>query len=179
MSNPFLGELRLFAGNFNPRGWAFCAGQLLPIAQNDALYALIGTTFGGDGQVTFGLPDLRGRVAIGQGTGPGLSSYVVGQEAGTENVTLSVNQMPQHSHPVTASSADATATTPTGAVPARPSATTVGYLYLASGASGTTDAPPNATAISTVGGSQPHDNMAPSLVLNYIIALEGVFPSRN
>ncbi|MDB5712189.1 MAG: Tail Collar domain protein [Sphingomonas bacterium] len=179
MSNPFLGELRLFAGTFNPRGWAFCAGQILPIDQNDALYALIGTTFGGDGQVTFGLPDLRGRVAIGQGQGSGLSSYVVGQESGTESVTLSVNEMPQHTHAVTASSADATATTPTGAVPARPSAATVGYLYLSSAATGATDAPPAAAAISVVGGSQPHDNMAPSLVLNYIIALEGVFPSRN
>jgi microcystin-dependent protein len=179
MSNPFLGELRLFAGNFNPRGWAFCAGQILPIAQNDALYALIGTTFGGDGQVTFGLPDLRGRVPVGQGQGGGLSSYVVGQASGTESVTVSVNQMPQHNHTVTVSSADATATTPTGAVPARPSSTTVGFLYIDPAASGTTDAPPNAAAISAVGGNGPHDNMAPSLVLNYIIALEGVFPSRN
>jgi len=179
MSNPFLGEIRLFGGNFNPRGWAFCAGQLLPISENDALYALIGTTFGGDGQVTFGLPDLRGRIPIGQGTGPGLSSYVVGQESGTETVTLTTNQIPTHTHTVSASSADATATTPTNAVPARPSSATVGYLYLSSAASGTTDSPPAAASISAAGGNQPHDNIMPSLVLNYIIALEGVFPSRN
>jgi len=179
MSNPFLGEIRLFGGNFNPRGWAFCAGQLLPISENDALYALLGTTFGGDGQVTFGLPDLRGRIPIGQGTGAGLSSYVVGQESGTETVTLITNQIPTHTHTVSASSADATATTPTNAVPARPSSATVGYLYLSSAASGTTDAPPAAASISAAGGNQPHDNIMPSLVLNYIIALEGVFPSRN
>ena len=112
MSNPFLGELRLVGGNFAPRGWAFCAGQLLPIAQNDALYALIGTTFGGDGQVTFGLPDLRGRVVIGQGTGSGLSSYVIGQMSGTESVTLNQNQMPAHNHTLIAYNVDSTDAAP-------------------------------------------------------------------
>lgn len=183
MSNPFLGELRIFAGNFNPRGWAFCAGQLLPISQNDALYALIGTTFGGDGVTTFGLPDLRGRSVIGQGTGPGLSSYVVGQESGTESVTLTTNQLPAHNHTLVAYNVDATAATPGPSVAlANPTDAISGQsslFYL-----DTTAVNPNSPAlpadtISAAGGNQPHDNMAPSLVLNYIIALEGVFPSRN
>src|SRR3569623_1008207 len=112
MSNPFLGEIRLFAGNFIPRGWAFCNGALLAISQNDALYALLGTTFGGDGINTFGLPDMQGRVAIGQGTGPGLSSYVLGQMSGTDNVTLNTNQIPSHNHSLVAYNLPATTASP-------------------------------------------------------------------
>lgn len=182
MSNPFLGEIRIFAGNFNPRGWAFCAGQLLPIAQNDALYALIGTTFGGDGQVTFGLPDLRGRSVIGQGQGPSLSSYVVGQMSGSENVTLNSGNLPSHDHVLNAWNSDATTSAagpsvglgnPLDAVSGQSS-----LFYLTTGAGANTPALA-ADTIMPSGGNQPHDNMAPSLVLNYIIALEGVFPSRN
>jgi microcystin-dependent protein len=182
MSNPFLGEIRIFAGNFSPRGWSFCAGQLLPIAQNDALYALIGTTFGGDGQVTFGLPDLRGRSVIGQGTGTGLSSYVVGQMSGSENVTLNTNQMPQHNHVLNAWNIDATTQTPGPSVglsnPLNAHTGESSLFYLNTTGGPNTPALPNDTLLPS-GGNQPHDNMAPSLVLNYIIALEGVFPSRN
>ncbi|MCW3849576.1 tail fiber protein [Sphingomonas sp. LB-2] len=185
MSNPFLGEIRIFAGNFNPRGWAYCAGQLLPISQNDALYALLGTTFGGDGQVTFGLPDLRGRVVIGQGTGPGLSGYVVGQMAGTESVTLLTTQMPAHNHTMQAYNIDATAATPgPGLAPANPLDAISGQSSLFYLNTDVINPPPNqpvlaADTIQPAGGNQPHNNQAPSLVLNYIIALEGVFPSRN
>jgi len=182
MSNPFLGELRIFAGNFSPRGWSFCAGQLLSIAQNDALYALLGTTFGGDGQVTFGLPDLRGRSVIGQGTGPGLSSYVVGQMSGTENVTLNSNQLPSHNHQLIAYNLDVTTLNPgPGVALGNPLDSHTGQSslwYL------NTNGGPNSPALAAdtimpSGGNQPHNNQAPSLVLNYIIALEGVFPSRN
>jgi microcystin-dependent protein len=182
MSNPFLGEIRIFAGNFNPRGWAFCAGQLLPISQNDALYALIGTTFGGDGQVTFGLPDLRGRSVIGQGTGPGLSSYVVGQMSGSESVTVTTNQMPQHNHVLNAWNVDSTTQTPgpSVALSNTPNAHTgeSTKFYLNTNGGPATPVFPSDTVVPS-GGNQPHDNMAPSLVINYIIALEGVFPSRN
>lgn len=183
MSNPFLGEIRIFAGNFNPRGWAFCAGQLLPISQNDALYALIGTTFGGDGQVTFGLPDLRGRSVIGQGTGQGLSSYVVGQMSGTENVTITTNTMPQHNHVLNAWNVDSTTQTPGPSVglsnPLDAHTGEKSLFYLSTAAVNPASPALPTDTITFSGGSQPHDNMAPSLVLNYIIALEGVFPSRN
>jgi microcystin-dependent protein len=182
MSNPFLGEIRVFAGNFSPRSWAFCRGQLLPISQNDALYALLGTTFGGDGQVTFGLPDTQGRVVIGQGTGPGLSSYIVGQESGTESVTLTSNQLPQHTHSMLAYVTPATTSNPTNAVLAQTGITYPGSqiqnsLFYLSGTANTAGLP--ADTIQAAGGNQPHDNNMPGLVLNYIIALEGIFPSRN
>lgn len=174
MSECFIGEIRLFGGNFAPVGWAFCDGSLLPIAQYDALFALIGTTYGGDGQTTFGLPDLRGRVAIHQGQGPGLSFYTMGQQVGVESVTLTSAQA-GHSHTLMASSAAAVVgdTNPTSKVPA---AIGAGMLY--STGSG---APVGMAAamVGSAGGSQPHENVMPSLVLNYIIATEGIFPSRN
>lgn len=178
MSNPFIGEIRMFAGNFAPRGWAFCASQLLPIAQNDTLYALIGTTYGGDGVTTFGLPDMRGRLPINQGQGAGLSSYVIGQKSGTESVTLTVPQMPGHSHALFA-------TTATGSQPAPTNtsftATLVGTaeLYAIPGANPLKQGAMNANSIGAVGGNQPHENRMPALVVNFIISLEGVFPSRN
>ncbi|MFA6116972.1 MAG: tail fiber protein [Sphingomonas sp.] len=178
MSNPFLGEIRMFAGNFAPRGFALCAGQLMSIAQNDALYALIGTTYGGDGQVTFGLPDMRGRLPINQGQGPSLSNYVIGQMAGTESVTLTVQQMPAHSHLLSA-------TTATGSQPAPTNtsftATLLGTaeLYAVPGANPLKQGALNTNSISALGGNQPHENRMPALVINFIIALEGVFPSRN
>lgn len=183
MSNPYLGEIRIFAGNFAPRGWVFCRGQLLSIAQYDALYALIGTTFGGDGQVTFGVPDLQGRAAVGQGTLPGGSTYVLGQVSGQESVTITTTTMPQHNHILNAFNVDATTPLPGPSVAlSNPLDSHTGdssFFYLAPPATGAnTPALPNDTLLPS-GGSQPHDNMAPSLVLNYIIATEGVFPSRN
>lgn len=182
MSNPFLGEIRVFAGNFAPRAWAFCAGQLIPISQNDALYALLGTTFGGDGVTTFGLPDMRGRVAIGQGTGAGLSNYVIGQMSGTESVTLNTNQLPAHNHVLYAYNVDATTQTPGPSValsnPLDAHTGESSLFYLNTNGGSASPVFPSDTILPS-GGNQPHDNMAPSLVLNYIIALEGVFPSRN
>lgn len=172
MSNPFLGEIRMAGFNFAPRGWAYCAGQLLAISQNDALYALVGTTYGGDGVNTFGMPDMRGRLPINQGTGPGLSTYVIGQKAGTESVTLTTSQIPIHSHTINAASG--------GARSGSPSTTLLGSgeadVYNNDSAS-TVAMSPNAIAQS--GGNQPHDNMQPYLCINFIIALEGIFPSRN
>lgn len=172
MSNPFLGEIRMAGFNFAPIGWAYCRGQLLSIAQNDALYALIGTTYGGDGITTFGMPDLQGRVPINQGQGPGLSNYVMGQSAGTESVTLVTGQIPFHSHPVVASS--------TGARSASPGGNLLGSgeadIYTHDGAN---TVPLAAGVIAASGGNQPHENMQPYLCINFIIALAGIFPSRN
>ena len=161
-----------------PRRNIGCA-TLVSIAQNSALYALLGTTYGGDGVNTFALPDLQGRVAIHQGTGLGLSPRVIGEKSGTESVTLLQSQLPSHTHQAIATTVDGTATTPTNALPARPSGATTEFLYLANAATPTTDAPPNPASISNSGGSQPHNNLMPLLALNYIIALEGIFPSQN
>ncbi len=170
MTEPFLGELRLFPYTFAPRGWAFCQGQLLPIAQNTALFSLLGTTYGGNGQTTFALPDLRGRAPISAGQGSGLSPYTLGEVGGTETVTLINNQMPQHSHGVAAASVPTTKN-PNNALP---SFTAAGSSY------GTAaDLSMSPSMLGTAGGSQPHQNMQPFLVLNWCIALEGIFPSRN
>lgn len=171
MSDPFIGNIRIFAGNFAPRGHAFCAGQLLPISQYDALFALIGTIYGGDGQTTFALPDLRGRAPMHFGQGPGLPNYVIGQAFGSETVTLTSAQLPAHTHSLGASSAPGSGAGPAGAVWAQSSA---GQNYAAS--AGT---PMNAGLVSVAGGNQPHENMPPSLAVNFIIALEGIFPPRN
>jgi len=178
MSNPFLGEIRMFCGNFNPRGWAFCAGQLLSIAQNDALYALLGTTYGGDGVNTFGLPDMRGRLPINQGQGPGLSAYVIGQMAGTESVTLTTQQMPGHNHLMLATTTVGDQPAPTNtSFPATLTGTAT--LYAVPGTSALVQNPMFSSSIGAAGGSQPHENRMPALAINFIIALEGVFPSRN
>jgi microcystin-dependent protein len=171
MSDPFLGEIRMFGFNFAPYGWAMCNGQLLPISQNTALFSLLGTTYGGDGQTTFQLPNLQSRVAIHQGQGSGLSLYDIGQASGSETVTLTQNQMPQHSHSVSASSAPGTSGRPASAVPAR----STGEVYAGS-SDGTTMSP---SMIGNAGGSQPHTNIQPYLTLNFCIALQGIFPSRN
>lgn len=171
MSDPFIGEIRLFAGNFAPRDWAFCDGQLMSIAQNTALFSLLGTTYGGNGQTTFALPDLRGRVPVHQFQGPGLSNRDLGEVSGSETVTLLSTQMPAHSHAFRASTTAATGSTPVGALLG---ATTVNSYD--NSAAGVAMA---AGAVGNTGGSQPHDNMAPTLALNYIIALFGIFPSRN
>jgi microcystin-dependent protein len=175
MSEPFLGEIRMFAGNFAPQGWAFCQGQILPIAQNTALFSLLGTTYGGNGQTTFALPDLRGRLPMNPGQGPGLSPRSLGQVGGSETVTLLTNQMPAHTHQLNASNQEGNASAPTGSLmSAFPSdATAICYH----------DGNPNTTmspqAIGATGGSQPHDNMPPFLCVNFIIALEGIYPSHS
>ncbi len=172
MSEPFIGEIRMFGGNFAPRGWALCDGQLLAISQNDALFSLLGTIYGGDGQNTFGLPDLRGRVVVHQGTGPGLTPRPIGQKSGVESVALTEAQMPSHSHAPQGSAAAANAGAgPAGSV----MATTAINVY----GDGTPDQPMAAAGIATAGGSQPHTNMAPFTCVNHIIALVGIYPSRN
>ncbi len=174
MSEPFIGEIRIFAGNFAPRGWQLCQGQILPIAQNTALFSILGVTYGGNGQTTFALPDLRGRYPMQQGQGPGLSPRALGEQGGTETVTLLSNQMPAHNHALVCSNAQADQGTPEGNVLAADQGGTT-FNFVA--------APINATmnpvTIGVAGGSQPHSNMSPFLAINFIIALEGIYPSRN
>jgi microcystin-dependent protein len=171
MSNPFVGEIRIFAGNFAPSGWAFCDGRLVPIAENDALFNLIGTIYGGDGQVTFGLPDLRGRVPLHAGSGPGLSTLILGEMAGVENVTLTVSQLPQHSHFAGAATRAGELAQPAGAVPA--------VLGDVAGYGAGANQPMAAAAVQNAGSGQPHDNLPPYICLSFIIALYGIFPPRN
>lgn len=174
---PYIGEIRMFAGNFAPAGWELCQGQLLPIEEYDTLFMLIGTTYGGDGQSNFALPDLRGRVPVHVGgtsaTGPGLSQRTLGQQGGVETVTLALNQMPAHTHAVVATTDTAVSSyDATNGVPATVAATNV---YGAVGTPG----PMTANAIGTaVGGNQPHANMAPYLSVNFIISLYGLFPMQ-
>lgn len=173
--DPFLAEITLFAGNFAPRGWAFCSGQLLPISQNSALFSLLGTTYGGDGRTTFALPDLRGRVAIQEGNGPGLSSYNLGQRGGKETEQLTLANLPSHHHGVQIPVAEE-----------GDEASPVGN-YLAGDPNGATNykaAPDSGEFLASsnsanTGGSQSFDIRQPYLGLNYIIAMQGVFPSRN
>ena len=173
MSTPFLGEIRAFGGNFAPVGWAMCDGSLMSIANNNALFALLGTTYGGDGQSTFGVPDLRGRSVIHQGTGPGLSNYGMGELLGVESVTVGTAQMPGHPHSFSATTTAANSATPSASVVL--AATASGFPIYDGAATPVGLAP---TAVSTVGGSQPHDNRQPYLAITYIIALEGIFPSQ-
>ncbi|MCA9441425.1 MAG: phage tail protein [Candidatus Omnitrophica bacterium] len=173
MSEPFIAEIRIFAGNFAPRNWAFCDGQILPIAQNTALFSLIGTTYGGDGRTTTGLPNLQGKVPMHPGSGPGLTTRRLGESGGVETVTLTEAQMAQHSHPLAASQplADDDDPGPT--------------KYLATGRGlGLYKAPESLVsmapeAITSVGEGQPHNNLQPFLVLQFIIALVGLYPSRS
>jgi microcystin-dependent protein len=178
MGQPFIGEIRMFGGSFAPAGWAFCAGQLQPISENDALFNLIGTTYGGDGQSTFGLPDLRGRAPMHQGSG-----FVIGQMAGSEAITLNVQQIPPHNHLVAASTnpgANATGTA-VGNLVANESATQPDpavFAYAPFAADGNQRAL-NSASIAPAGGSQPHDNMVPFLAVSFIISLFGIFPSQS
>jgi microcystin-dependent protein len=171
MADPFIGEITMFGGNFAPRNWAFCDGQLLSIAQNQALFALLGTTYGGDGRTTFGLPDLRGRIPIHVGSGPGLSGRSWGQRGGQETVTLATQQLPSHQHIQQGTDSDATSADPTDGLAAKAQNVT----YNSSGS----PADMNAASVQAAGGSQPHDNMQPYLCVNFVIALFGIFPSRN
>ena len=168
MAEPFIGEVRMFGGNFAPRGWAFCDGQLLSILDNDALFQLIGTTYGGDGQVTFALPDLRGRIPIHTGQGPGLSDHDLAEFGGSETVTLIGSQLPAHLHGVQATSAAASQRTAAGNLQAR----TTRAVYHAPAAVQLL----SASAIGAVGGGQAHENLQPYLCVNFIIAIEGIFP---
>ncbi len=182
MSDPFVAEIRIFGFNFAPRGWAQCNGQLMAISQNTALFSLLGTTYGGDGRTTFGLPNLMGSASLHVGRnqpGPGLSVYDLGQVSGTQTVTLLQTEMPMHSHGLVASDVVATAA-PAGNQLARPlkgniQNSTSGLMYNA--AAPTLQMAPQ--SIGPAGGNLPHNNMMPSLVLNYCIALQGVFPARN
>ena len=172
---PYLGQISMFAGNFAPRGWAYCDGQLLPINSNQALFSILGTTYGGDGRTTFALPDLRGRAPIHAGQGPGLSNYQLGQRSGVEQVTLTQNQMPNHTHGVQVNAAS-----PVGR--GQGSDTPEGNYWAEGGSYATTTnttMSPNAVVVVPVGGSQAHENRQPYNTINYIIALQGTFPSRN
>ncbi len=172
MSEPFVGEIRMFAGNFAPRGWAFCDGQLLAISQNDALFSLLGTIYGGDGRTTFGLPEMRGRIPIHIGTGPGLSPRRIGEKAGVEKASITTANLPLHSHQLAASSLAADSTMATNQVVAKISG---GNLYRATGSQQDL----NADAIAPTGDSIAHENLMPYTCINYIIALFGIYPSRH
>jgi microcystin-dependent protein len=176
MDEPYLGEIRPIGISFAPKGWAFCNGQLLPLAQNQALYSLLGTTFGGNGQTTFGLPDLRSRIPVGAGQGPGLSPYTQGQVGGTEQVTLLATQLPQHTHPFTGSlqtSPDQDEGNPNQQLPA------VGTLnQYSNGTKNTAMGGTISGTTTSIGGSQGHENRMPYQTLNYVIALVGIYPSR-
>lgn len=165
MAQPYVGEIRIFAGNFAPAGWMFCEGQLLPISENETLFNLIGTTYGGDGQSTFALPDLRGRLPMHQGNG-----FTLAETGGAEEITLTINQIPAHSHPLLGSLGNGSQSSPAGAVLA---SSTLIKAYAAE----TADATMAANSISTVGGSQPHTNFQPYLCVDFIISLFGIFPS--
>lgn len=171
MSNPYIGEIRMFAGNFAPAGWAFCDGALIPISENDALFNLIGTTYGGDGQETFALPNLCGRVPIHQGTVQG-QTFVLGAMAGTETETLSIQQIPAHSHSVRVSGSPGYAASPANAVLARD------RDLLAYNNGNPSGAALRVESVGANGGSQPHDNLPPFLCINFIISLFGIFPSQ-
>ncbi|MEZ5940529.1 MAG: tail fiber protein [Planctomycetaceae bacterium] len=173
MSDPFIAEVKIFAGNFAPRGWAFCEGQLLPIAQNTALFSLLGTTYGGDGRTTFGLPNLKGRAPMGPGNGPGLTPRQWGQTGGSETVTLNVNQMPQHTHSATVTLSPGNDDDPGGNYLAGGGQAAT-LLYTANTASANSALAP----LPNAGGSQAHNNMMPYISMYYIIALQGIYPSR-
>lgn len=171
MSAPFVGEIRMFGSSFAPAGWAFCDGSLLPISENDVLFNLIGTTYGGDGQETFALPDLRGRVPIHMGQGPGIAQgYQIGETGGVESVTITSQQLPIHTHPLVGSTSIANSNTPQGTLIAQADVD----MYVADVA----DIALNAASVTPVGGSQPHDNMAPFLTISFIISLFGVYPTQ-
>ena len=173
MSEPFTAEIRIFAGNFAPRGWAFCDGQLLPVSQNTALFSLIGTTYGGDGRSTTALPNLQGRAPMHPGRGPGLTDRRLGQRGGVETVTLTEAQMPNHNHTVFAQNVTSNSNDPAGKHWSRPFGGPVAYHHSSN------HVPMAEQAVSSAGGSQAHNNMQPFMAINFIIALVGLYPSRS
>jgi microcystin-dependent protein len=180
--DPYVGEIRMFAGTYAPVGWALCDGSLLNVSQYEVLFSLLGTTWGGNGSTNFGLPDLRGRLPVGQGQGAGLTNQILGPGSGTETVTLTQAMMPAHNHPFNASSAAATATVPGSALTFAtanytPAGSYTPKAYVPYAAANTTDTLAAAT-ISQAGQSQAHNDVMPSLVINYIIATTGIYPSR-
>ncbi len=176
MSQPYIGEIRMFGFGRTPSGWQACNGALLAISEFDALFSLIGTTYGGDGQTTFAVPDLRGRLPIHQGQGPGLSAYVIGQKAGAEQVTVLSSQMPAHTHALVASTGGASTVTPgPGLLPGSVS----GETFYVTDIAGATPLPMSAQSTSTVGGSQPHENTMPTLTVQFCMALFGIYPSQS
>jgi microcystin-dependent protein len=177
MGQPYVGEIRMFGGNFAPAGWMFCEGQLLPISENEVLFQLIGTTYGGDGQSTFGLPDLRGRLPLHMGNGPDGTTYQLGEAAGVEEVTLNVQQTPSHTHPMQATGSGQVLNPANNTVLASPFSPTVQGLQLFT-------APPSNVQLKNdnilpTGGSQPHTNLMPYLCIDFIISLFGLYPSPN
>ncbi len=169
----YLGEIRMFAGSFAPRGWAMCNGQLLPVNQNQALFSLLGTTYGGNGQTSFALPDFRGKVPVHFGQGSGLSAYSLGQTGGSETATISISQMPAHSHQVNALTAEGNQNSPTGNLPANTKNLDKEY------STATADTTMNAAMIGNTGGGQAFSIKAPTNTVTFIIAITGIFPSRN
>ena len=170
MAQPYIGEIRMFAGNFPPAGWMFCAGQTLPISENETLFQLIGTTYGGDGESIFNLPNLAGRIPIHNGQGPGLQSYQIGESGGVESVTLTLQQIPSHNHAWLASKGQGGSNTPKDNIAATPP---VAKLYRFTAPAD----PLPATLVQPTGGSQPHENLMPYIAINYIISLFGLYPS--
>ncbi len=171
MSQPFIGEIKMFGGNFAISGYAFCDGQLMAIAENDALFALIGTTYGGDGVTTFGLPDLQGRLPVHQGSGAGLTTRTIGEKSGTENVTLTANHLQAHNHTVVADSNNGTETSPSNRINAGSIANPYNTAVV--------DNQMGSQSIGQAGGSQPHNNMMPYQSVSFIISLFGIFPSQS
>lgn len=165
MAQPYVGEIRIFAGNFAPAGWAFCDGSLSAISENETLFNLIGTTYGGDGQITFALPDLRGRFAVAAGNGPGLTAVALAETGGVNTVTLTAAQLPAHTHPIGASTGPQTSNRPTDA-------------YQGTGNSYRTTHDTTAAGTDAVGGGQPHENRPPFLAISYIISLYGIYPTQ-
>ena len=171
MAQPYVGEIRMFGGNFPPVGWMFCDGQLLPISENETLFQLIGTTYGGDGESTFALPNLQSRIPIHMGTGPDGTTYVLAEAAGVESVTLTTQQIPNHTHPLLASADPANTLNPANNVLAG-TATATPYFNI------NPATPLSPQAVTPQGGSQPHENTQPFLCVNFIISLFGIFPSQ-
>jgi microcystin-dependent protein len=176
LSNPFVAEIRIFAGNFPPKGWAFCDGQLMPISQNTALFSLLGTTYGGDGKSNFALPNLQGSAPMQAGQGPGLSLRDLGESSGEQTVTLLQTEMPAHSHTLNATASGGDRNSPQGNSPAE---SRVGRQTQPQYSTPGNGAPMSPEAISVTGGNLPHNNMPPYLTLTFIIALQGVFPARS